>query len=63
MVYRKTMNETAYGILKIKFNEKEKRKEGIHFKGKRGNVFSFEEGDIPHFCTRSKANRKDHSSP
>jgi len=25
MVYRKIMNETAYGILKIKVNEKEKK--------------------------------------
>jgi len=25
MVYRKTMSETAYGILKIKVNEKEKK--------------------------------------
>jgi hypothetical protein len=33
------MSETAYGILKIKVNEKEKK--GIHFKGKRGNVFFF----------------------
>lgn len=38
MVYRKIMNETAYGILKIKVNEKEKKRiEGIYFKGKRGN--------------------------
>jgi hypothetical protein len=54
------MSETAYGILKIKVNEKEKKRNS--FQREKGKCFfSFE--DSPYFCTRSKGNRKDHSSP
>jgi hypothetical protein len=39
MVYRKTTSETAYGILKIKVNEKEKKGKNEFISKEKGEMF------------------------